>query len=163
MKDHLAKQLQGKTIMTGMDPLDELDKVLSVSSYTHRQPQTLTTLHLYRRRMTTLDIMLFAAVHLPRDLGTLQVDLARLSTFGAKKYSLHPDSPNSWVHVPIPDLRDAMVRHHAASIAGHAHREVIDHMCTSCKPKYHGTTYTGRHSTAVIWQAIRIIHLLGAK
>ena len=160
----LAKQEQGKIQIYGMDPEDELVQISALASVIDLDSALTYLAGGYTTSDRELETTwLIAGAWAWRRLvdGNLvpQVELAQLSTFGAKKYSLHPQAPNSWVTLSKADLSAAMMRHLSKALAGEEHIEVIDKDCTSCDVRNRGFKYRGHHETAVLWQASRLLAL----
>ena len=159
MIDPQAKQLQDKVRMD-LEPAKQLQQVERLSRYTHNQPGRISSVDLASGydAVPLIGAVMYTAINY--SLSHPWYQLAKLSTFGAKKYSLHPDSPHSWRTLPVSSLRDSLLRHLAKIKTGEPHTEAIDETCTSCDLQHVGVTYTGTHEVAVLWAAIRIMWMM---
>lgn len=168
--DPQAKQLADKVRLTGMDPEAQFDEATNMSFWTRASFRTDDCDGWYGSGMLSRNkfahLAAVACSVLRARSMVPKYELGRLSTFGAKKYSLHPLSPNSWVELPVSCFRDSIVRHHAQALSHPnftEHREIIDESCTSCASYYIGTEYVGHHATAVLWSCIRAMWIYDNK
>lgn len=165
--DDLAKQRRGKLDLEAYEPQAELRKALQYAKLAREGFRAQDISLLWDGSDIDANTFLMLGAIAANELHLADADpiteLCRLSTFGARKYSLHPEAPHSWRTLPPTSFLCAISRHLSAALQDLPHEESIDSQCTSCAPEYFGSRYRGRHETAVLWNAIRGAYILNTQ